>query len=224
MTLEICCYNLQSCHIAQQAGAHRIELCASPHEGGTTPSYGMLAIAISQLTIPIFPMIRPRGGNFIYTPHEVEAMLLDIQTCKNLGYQGIVAGCLTPHGTIDVPLMSRIVQHAHPMSVTFHKAFDRTTNPLLSLQDVIDTGCTRLLTSGGAATATLGLPMLQQLITAAAGRITIMPGGGVRSSNLAALRAALPTTQFHSSGIISPDELFTAHPAEVAAMVATLAH
>ena len=203
MTLEICAFNIQSAFIAYHSGADRIELCAEPGQGGTTPSLGTVKYAIEHIPIAIFPMVRPRGGNFIYDRHELAIMKEDILTFREAGCPGIATGILLPDGKIDTDNLKRFVEWAHPMSVTCHKAFDGCPSALEALEDVINTGCSRILTSGLAKTATEGADVLRRLIEAAAGRIIIMPGGSVRSSNIAALAAATGATEFHSSALVA---------------------
>ncbi len=222
MLLEICAYNIQSCIIAEKAGAARIELCADPAAGGTTPSYGTIHYTLDKLSIPVFPMIRPRGGNFVYDADELAIMKKDILTCRELGCPGIATGVLLPNGNIDTEQMKRIVDWAHPMTVTCHKAFDRTPDAFKALEDVIASGCIRILTSGLKDTAINGAAMLAQLVSLAAGRIIIMPGGGVRSSNIAQLIKDTKATEYHSSGLITMGEPYIADEEEISLMVERL--
>jgi copper homeostasis protein len=222
MILEVCAFNIQSCIIAENAGASRIELCADPLEGGTTPSYGTLQYAIEQITIPVFPMIRPRGGNFVYDAVELEIMKRDILTCRELGFPGIATGIQLPNHRIAVDDLKRIVEWAHPMSVTCHKVFDTTPDALQSLEDVIAAGCDRILTSGLRKTALEGASVIAQLITQAAGRIIIMPGGSVRSTNISQLATETKATEFHSSGLVSRGTDHIANEEEIKEMVKVL--
>ncbi len=222
MLLEICAYNIQSCITAQKAGASRIELCADPDVGGTTPSYGMIRYAIERLSIPVFPMIRPRGGNFVYDADELAIMKEDILMCRELGCPGIATGILQANGKIDIANLSRIVEWAHPMAVTCHKAIDRTTDAAQALDDVIAAGCSRVLTSGLCATAVEGASVLSQLIQQANNRIIIMPGGGVRSSNIAQLVSSVKANEYHSSGIVQRSDLYLADEEEIRVMVEML--
>lgn len=223
MLLEICAYNIQSCMIAEKAGASRIELCADPDVGGTTPSYGLIQYTLAHLSIPVFPMIRPRGGNFVYDEYELDIMRRDILACRELGCPGIATGILTQDGRIDVPNLSRLVEWAGPMAVTCHKAFDRTTDATQALEDVVAAGCSRVLTSGLRPTATEGSNVLQQLVKLANGRIVIMPGGGVRSTNIAELVTLVNANEYHSSGIVQKSELYLADEEEIRMMVRALA-
>ena len=201
--LEIIGYNLESCRLAQEAGATRIELCSSAAEGGTTPSYGCISNARRLLHIPLFPMIRPRGGDFVYSADEFTAMAEDIMVCRRLGCDGVVLGLLQADGRIDKERTNRLVEMAYPMEVTFHRAFDRCINPLEALEDIIEAGCDRLLTSGQQATAEEGIDLISRLAKQAAGRIIIMPGSGVRNDNIQSLAETTGLTEFHSSALQS---------------------
>lgn len=181
--LEICCFSLQSCLTAEQAGAGRIELCGGMFEGGTTPSAGLLQLAIQQTNIPIYCMIRPRGGDFCYSNLEFEVMQQDILFAKNQEAKGVVFGILLPDGSIDKTRTKALVALAKPMKVTFHRAFDMAQNPLQALEDIIDCGCERILTSGQKNTAIEGLNLLAELVKQANNRIEIMAGSGVNATN-----------------------------------------
>jgi len=198
-TLEICAFNLSSALIAQQSGADRIELCASPEEGGTTPSPGLIRTARELLRIQLYPIIRPRGGDFLYSDEEYLTMLRDIDYCKQVGCNGVVIGLLKKDGSIDKERCSRLVEAAYPMGVTFHRAFDWAINPYEALEDIISLGCERILTSGQRPTAMEGAGMIDQLVRAADERIVIMPGSGVRASNIIALAEATGASEFHTS-------------------------
>lgn len=199
MELEVIGFDLASCQTAQRQGADRIELCANPFEGGTTPSYGVIAAARSITSIQLFPIIRPRGGDFLYTDREFEAMLTDIAGCSALGCDGVVIGMLTRDGQIDVSRCAELVGQAGSMAVTFHRAFDRVRDPLQALEAIIDLGCSKILTSGLRPTAELGRDMLKTLVEAAGDRVTIMAGSGVRSTNIVELAKFTGATAFHSS-------------------------
>jgi copper homeostasis protein len=222
LVLEICAYNIQSCLIAEMAGATRIELCVGPQQGGVTPSYGLIKYVLEHISIPAFPMIRPRGGDFVYDAAEIGIMKKDILMCRKLGCPGIATGVLLQNGEIDLDAMRRITELAYPMQVTFHKAFDATGDAFRSLEDVMAAGCSRILTSGLRNTAVEGAGILSRLIAQAAGRIVIMPGGGVRSANIAGLAAATGATEFHSSGITPGPLNDTADTGEVEAMMRTI--
>ena len=198
-TLETIAFNIDSCRLAQAAGAHRIELCDNPGEGGTTPSYGFIKAARKILTIDLFPIIRPRGGDFLYNDDEFEIMKTDIQVCKDLRCDGVVFGMLNEDATIDTVRCKILVQLAYPMSATFHRAFDRVTNPTQALEDVIACGFERILTSGFHPTAIEGKENLQKLIELANERITIMPGSGIRSENIVEITEKTGAVEFHTS-------------------------
>lgn len=199
MELEVIGFDLASCLIAQQQGADRIELCANPHEGGTTPSYGMIATARTCTTIELFPIIRPRGGDFLYSAIEFDAMIADVTQCAQLGCDGVVIGMLRNDGSVDVDRCAELIRHAGSMQVTFHRAFDRASDPLRALEDVIELGCSRILTSGLRPNVDLGRDMLRTLVHAAGARIAIMPGSGVRSNNVLELARFTGAGAFHSS-------------------------
>jgi len=197
--LEICSFNLASALIAQDAGAHRIELCASPEEGGTTPSPGLIHAARRLLHIELYPIIRPRGGDFLYTEEEYSTMLNDISFCKQAGCNGVVIGLLNADGTIDKIRTSRLVEAAWPLGVTFHRAFDWAINPFEAMEDIISTGCERILTSGQRPTAVEGATLINELVRQADERIIIMPGAGMRSKNITALMEQTDASEYHSS-------------------------
>lgn len=199
MELEVIGFDLVSCVAAEQHGANRIELCANPYEGGTTPSYGMIELAREHTTIELFPIIRPRGGDFLYSDAEFGAMIADIRQCSQLGCDGVVIGMLSADGRIDIDRCAELIHHAGPMQVTFHRAFDRVRDPLESLETVIDLGCSRVLTSGQHPNVDLGKGMLRTLVEAAGDRITIMPGSGVRAANIGELARFTGARAFHSS-------------------------
>ena len=197
--LEVAVFSYEGALLAEQAGADHIELCENPLEGGTTPSYGYLKKVIENISIPVFPIIRPRGGDFLYSKDEWEIVLQDIQICKELGFPGIVTGSLTSDGSIHEDQLKRTIEVAGSMQVTFHRAFDRVANPLQAVEQIIACGCSRILTSGGKPTAPEGIEMIRQLVTQAAERIIIMPGSGVRSNNLAELMRITGAKEYHSS-------------------------
>lgn len=197
--LEIIGFNIESCAIAQAAGADRIELCDNPAEGGTTASYGFIKAARKILHIDLFPIIRPRGGDFLYSDEEFEIMKTDVQLCKELGCNGVVIGMLSADGTVDKKRCSQLVEIAYPLGVTFHRAFDRCVDPLSALKDIIDIGCERILTSGLKTAAPDAIELLSQLVKEANEDIIIMPGSGVRSSNILDLAKETGATEFHSS-------------------------
>lgn len=183
MQIEVCSFSLNSCLVAQRAGASRIELCGGLAEGGTTPSAGLIQLVRQQLTIPFYVMIRPRGGDFLYSETEFAVMKADIQLAKALGADGLVFGLLNPDGSVDEERTKQLVDLADPLPVTFHRAFDMARDPLEALEAVIRTGAVRILTSGQQQTAEAGLSVLRQLSQTAAGRIEIMAGAGVNARN-----------------------------------------
>jgi len=197
--LEIAVFNLASALLAAKAGADRIELCENAAEGGTTPAYGTLKLVREKTGIPVFPIIRPRGGDFLYSDAEFEAMKYDIKLVKELGFQGLVTGLLNSYGSIDIDRTKRLVDLAYPLEVTFHRAFDRTVEPLQALEDIIACGCSRILTSGQVPNAFDGKELIKQLVEQADDRIVIMPGSGVRSNNIALLAQFTGAIELHSS-------------------------
>ena len=181
--LEICCYSMECARTAQQNGADRIELCSAPKEGGLTPSLGVLRSVRQHISIPVNPIIRPRGGDFCYTEGEFAAMLDDIAMVRELGFSGLVTGILDVDGNVDMPRMEKIMIAAGSLQVTFHRAFDMCANPLNVLKKLADLGIARVLTSGQKSDAAQGLTKIMELI-AQPGAPIIMAGAGVRASNL----------------------------------------
>ena len=198
-TLEVIAFTIESVLLAQQSGAHRIELCDNPAEGGTTPGYGMIKTAREKTPLLLYPIIRPRGGDFLYSDDEFEIMKRDVLLCKELGCDGVVIGLLQPDGSVDKKRTAVLVEAAYPLGVTFHRAFDRVANPFEALEDIIATGCERILTSGLKPTAAEGAEMLAQLVRQANDRIIIMPGSGIRAGNIVALARQTGAIEFHSS-------------------------
>lgn len=197
--LEVCAFTIQSCLIAERAGAARVELCDNPVEGGTTPSYGTIKRVRERISIPLYPIIRPRSGNYLYNEDEYDIIRKDIGMCRELGCNGISVGTQTIDAEIDIEMLSRIVEWAGPMGVTCNRAFDGTPDPLRALEEIIGTGCERILTSGQQAAAPDAAPLLGKLVQQAGNRIIIMPGAGVKSSNIKRLAAQTGATEFHSS-------------------------
>jgi copper homeostasis protein len=200
--LEVIGFDIAGCLIAQQAGADRIELCDNPGEGGTTPSYGFIKTARENLQINLYPIIRPRGGDFLYSDAEFEVMKTDVQICKDLGCDGVVIGMLNKDGTVDKKRCKELVGLAYPLGVTFHRAFDRVKDASQALEDVIEIGCERILTSGLQPTALEGAETIAALIKQADERIIIMPGSGVRSDNIIELAKKTGAVEFHTSARI----------------------
>ncbi len=198
--IEICANGLQSCINAEKGGANRVELCDNLFEGGTTPSAATIQLVRKYLTIDVFVMIRPRGGDFCYSELEFELMRLEIEMCKRKGVNGVVFGILKPDGTIDKPRTKVLIDLARPLSVTFHRAFDMCQNHLDGLDDLIELGIDILLTSGGQNKAIDGLPLLKKLVQKAGNKIQIMVGSGVRPEQVEAFKS-IGITNFHLSGI-----------------------
>lgn len=200
---EICANGVESCLAAQCGGADRVELCAGIPEGGTTPSYGEIKVARRLLTkTRLHVIIRPRGGDFLYSPLEVERMEEDIKISKELGADGVVIGCLLADGSIDTATCNRLVAAAKGMSVTFHRAFDRCRDPRSGLEQLIDMGIDRVLTSGQQPTALEGSALLKTLHDQAAGRIIILAGCGVNENNILQIQKATGVREFHFSARI----------------------
>ena len=197
--IEICANSVASCLEAQKGGAYRVELCAGIPEGGTTPSYGEIAVARELLNIKLNIIIRPRGGDFLYSDVEHKTMLHDIEMAKKLGVDGVVIGCLKADGTIDMERNRELIAAAEGMRVTFHRAFDMCKNPFESLEQIIALGCDTLLTSGQQPTAIEGISLLSQLVEKAGDRIIIMPGSGVNEDNIAILADETKAKEFHFS-------------------------
>lgn len=197
--IEIATSDFSTTQSAVEGGADRIELCANLAEGGTTPSYGQLKKCRESFAVPLFPIIRPRGGDFLYTAEEFEMMLSDVRLCKELRCDGIVTGLLNADGTIDIKRTSKLVDAAYPLGVTFHRAFDRCRDPFEALEQLIDIGCERILTSGQQPAAPEGVELIARLNEAAAEQIIIMPGSGVRKENIKMLAEKTGCSEFHSS-------------------------
>lgn len=205
--LEMVAFTLSDCEQIQAAGGDRIELCDHQPAGGTTPSYGMIQQARLLTQIELTVMIRPRGGDFVYSKQEVAAMRSDIQCCKQLGCDGVVLGVLDLNHQVDQPLLSTLVELAYPLEVTFHRAFDRIANQQEALEAIVRAGCTRILSSGGADSAMQGADQLKALVDQAEGRIEILVGGGVRAHNLSALMWHTGARSYHSADIPGTAEM-----------------
>jgi len=199
MLLEICVFNTATAIAAEQAGADRIELCENYANGGTTPSYGYLKTVREKISIPVFPMIRPRGGDYFHTQDEIDIILKDILLCKELQFEGVVFGLLNQDGSIDQENTAKLVDAAYPLDVTFHRAFDRCKDPFESLETLIQCGCTRVLTSGQYPKVTDGLPLVKTLVEQANDRIIIMPGSGLNSSNVQHIIETAGVNEVHTS-------------------------
>lgn len=211
--LEIACFNYQSALIAEESGADRIELCENMQLGGTTPN-AVLAVRVREkLSIKMHVIIRPRGGDFIYTDEEFVEMKQDIKHLKKLNVDGFVFGILNPDGSVNKKQNQELVNLASPLSCTFHRAFDHVNSIEQALEDVIDCGFKTILTSGHATSVEEGIDDLEMIQKLAKDRIEIMPGGGLRSSNIKLLQEKLEPTFYHSSAITDNSE--TANPEEI---------
>ena len=197
--LEICVGSWQSALAAQAGGADRIELCDNLADGGTTPSFGMLVQCKKILKIPFFPIIRPRGGHFTFSKDEFEIMKEDVICCREIGCGGIVIGILRMDGSIDTDRCSELIALAGAMQITFHRAFDRCSDLKRGLEDIIQLGCHRVLTSGGKEYAYEGIERLKSLVSQAGSRITIMPGSGINELNLLEIAQETSTYEFHTT-------------------------
>ncbi|MEL6802295.1 MAG: copper homeostasis protein CutC [Bacteroidota bacterium] len=204
---EVCLQTVEGAMAAQAGGADRIELCAALTIGGITPSLGTIKRCVEFVDIPIMVMIRPRGGDFLYNDHEFASMEEDIINCKKLGVAGVVFGLLNIDGTIDQRRTKLLVELAHPLQTTFHRAFDVCVNPHIALQQLIEIGVDRVLTSGQANTAPAGKELIRQLIKEAKHQIGILPGCGLKADNISDFLAYTSATEFHATAfesLISP--------------------
>jgi len=207
--VEICVDSLESATIAEAAGAGRIELCSALSEGGLTPSAGLVEAVRNNISIEVFVIIRPRGGDFLYSDHDFSVMRRDIERAGEAGADGIVTGLLNRDGTVDVERTAVLVEYATPMKVTFHRAFDLCREPKRALEDIISAGAARLLTSGQARTAIEGAQLIKELRAAAGERIIVMPGGGITEYNIAILASTTGAREFHLSGRRQTESLMT---------------
>jgi len=197
--IEIATTDFTTTKSAVEGGADRIELCAALNEGGTTPSFGTIKKCREAFNVQLFPIIRPRGGDFLYNEDEFDIMMADVQLCKQLGCDGVVIGLLKNDGSIDIKRTAQLIKAAYPLEATFHRAFDRCSDPLKAMEELIEIGCQRILTSGQQPAASQGIDLIKQLINAANNRIIIMPGSGVRKENIKELAEKTGATEFHSS-------------------------
>lgn len=201
---EVCANSVESCIAAQDGGADRVELCAGIPEGGTTPSYGEIKTARKFLgSTLLHVIIRPRGGDFLYSQLEIERMKEDIIVCKKLGVDGVVFGCLTGNGEVDIEKNRQLLECADGMSTTFHRAFDRATDPMKAMEDIIALGFDRILTSGQQPKAAEGTALLAELQKKTEGRITLLAGSGVNENNIKAIYDATGIHEYHFSARIS---------------------
>ena len=197
--VEACVNSATSAIEAEKGGAQRVELCDNLYEGGTTPSAATIIVTAKHITIDLYVLIRPRGGDFLYSDLEFEVMLQDIQYCKQNDVKGVVLGVLKANGNVDVKRTRQLVKAAYPMNVTFHRGFDMVADPLRALEDIISTGCQRVLTSGLANKAWDGREMIANLVRVANGRIIIMAGSGVNIENAEKLVEFTGVTEIHTS-------------------------
>lgn len=197
--MEVCANSVASALAAQAGGAIRVELCDNLPEGGTTPSYAQIAMAKQLLTIKVYPIVRPRGGDFLYSDLEFDLMKTDIAACKALNCDGVVIGILKADGSIDKERCAELMALAAPMPVTFHRAFDMCNDLKKGLEDLIELNCERVLTSGGESSAIKGAAIIAELIRQANGRIIVMPGAGVSSDNISQLIQTTGAVEFHAS-------------------------
>jgi copper homeostasis protein len=195
--VEACVDSVESAQAAERGGARRLELCDALFDGGTTPSAGMIAACREAVSIPVFVIVRPRGGGFVYGDRELDVMRRDIVVARSLGIEGVVIGALAPNGTVDIDQVTMLVETAGPLSVTFHRAFDFTPDRGAALHTLIGAGVTRVLTSGGAPTAREGIPELTALVRQAGDRAVIMAGGGVRDENVREIVSATGVREVH---------------------------
>lgn len=199
MILEIAANSVASALAAQDGGAGRVELCTALELGGLTPSHAQIALARERLRIPLYVLIRPRAGDFLYSDLECEAMQLDIETCASLGCDGVVLGVLDADANVDIARCRALIAAAGSMGVTFHRAFDLTRDPLTALNDLIELGCERVLTSGAQTSALEGAQLIRQLVELSAGRIVVMPGAGMDAGNIGKLHEIIGASEFHAS-------------------------
>ena len=199
MLLEVCVHSVESAIAAEKGGAQRVELCDNIPEGGTTPSYAAIALARKHLSIDLHVIIRPRGGDFLYSSLELEIMKHDIIAAKNLGADGVVFGALTREGKIDKTACRQLLETAYPMRTTFHRAFDMVADPYASLEDIISLGFDNVLTSGLQPKAYDGIPLIKKLVEQAKERICIMPGSGINETNIKEIAIKTNAKAFHVS-------------------------
>ena len=197
--MEVCAFNIQSAIIAERAGAARVELCDNPVEGGTTPSYGTIRQTREKISILLYPIIRPRSGNYFYDDNEMAIIKHDIMMCKELGCDGISIGVQKLDGQIDIEKFKQIVDWAYPMGVTCNRAFDVTPDPYEALEKLIESGCERVLTSGQKTAAPDACKILKKLVHQAGDKIIIMPGAGIKSSNIKKLMEESGAKEYHGS-------------------------
>ncbi len=205
LLFEACVDSVEAAVAAQLGGAGRVELCAALLEGGLTPSDGTIGLARQKLQIPIHVIIRPRGGDFLYSATEFEVMKLDVERCKTLGADGVVIGILNPDGTIDEEHTAELIKLARPMKITFHRAFDMTRDPFEALETLVRLGAERILTSGQEDSAYEGLELISELVKKANGRIIIMPGAGISEKTIGKIVAQSGVTEIHATAFVTQE-------------------
>lgn len=219
--IEICCFNVQSVLIAEQAGADRVELCANYLEGGVTPSFATIKLAKERSNIAIHVIVRPRGGDFYYSDVEFDVVKQDVMMCKEMGIDGVVLGFLTPDGHVDIQKCIEISELASPMSINFHRAFDKVIDPFIALTDIINLGFDRILSSGLKPKVTQGIDILKELLDKANDQIIIMPGSGINANNIASIHKKLNAQEYHLTAkrfisskmqFNNPEVQFSDHP------------
>lgn len=211
--IEIATSDFLTTKAAIEGGADRIELCANLGEGGTTASYGLIKKCREAFSVPIYPIIRPRGGDFLFSDEEFEIMLEDVRLCRQIGCDGVVIGMLQTDGSVDVARSAKLVEAAYPMGVTFHRAFDRCADPFAALEQIIGIGCERILTSGQKPLAPDAAGMIKKLQEQADDRVIIMPGSGVRKENIRRLAEETGCHEFHTSlRSRTPSKMVFVHP------------
>ncbi|RZK41691.1 MAG: copper homeostasis protein CutC [Pedobacter sp.] len=203
--LEVCANSYASAQAAEKGGAIRVELCENMAEGGTTPSYGTIRLSTANLKIQVWPIIRPRGGDFLYSGNEFDLMKADIEVCKELGCGGVVFGILTANGNVDKARCKELIDFAYPLPAAFHRAFDMCADLEQGLEDLIELGFVRVLTSGGEETAYGGLTRINELVRQANCRIEIMPGAGINPENIIEIKEKTGANVFHSSARVKVD-------------------
>lgn len=202
MIREKCIGNFLEAIEAEKLGAERVELCDNLAEGGTTPSYGTIKMVVEKLGIPVFVIIRPRGGDFYYTSEEIEIMKEDIKLCKELGVKGVVIGALNRDNTINYGAIEEMIKLAKPMSITFHKAIDELENPVTEIKKLVKLGVNRILTSGTKETALEGQDILREMVAEAGDDIIIIVAGRVTKENLEEISKLIPTKEYHGKKIV----------------------
>jgi copper homeostasis protein len=205
-TFEICIDSVEGAVAAENAGAARVELCSALFDGGLTPSIGTIEVALRAVNrIRVHVIVRPRGGDFIYSPLEIDAMVRDVEAAVDAGAHGVVIGALTPEGDVDVATTQRLIAAAGGASITFHRAFDMTREPFTALEQLIDLGVHRVLTSGQESSVLEGAPLIAELVNRAAGRLIVMPGGGITERNIERIIALTGASEYHFAALVTTD-------------------